>query len=91
MVEHQYLFANVVKDPSNQPALVTCTVNEQHKVVFEIDTGATCNILPFSDYTRATGDKQGIHISSIKPPLQCTITVKQCHWVKCDVICRTRW
>ena len=57
MVEHQYLFANVVKDPSNQPALVTCTVNERHKVVFEIDAGATCNILSFSDYISATGDK----------------------------------
>ena len=62
-------FVNVVKDPSNQLALVTCIVNERHKVVFEIDTGASCNILPFSDYIRATGDRQGIHISSTKATL----------------------
>ena len=40
-----------------------CTVNNRHKVVFEIDTGASCNILPFVDYVKATGDKQGTHIS----------------------------
>ena len=48
-----------------------CTVNERHKVVFEIDTGASCNILPFSDYIRATGDKQGIQIS----PTRTTLTM----------------
>ena len=30
--------------------LVTCTVNRQHQVTFEIDTGASCNVLPFSEY-----------------------------------------
>ena len=39
-------------------ALVTCTVNECHKVIFEIDTEASCNILPFSDYVKAAGDKR---------------------------------
>ena len=45
--DEKALFVNAVKDPNNQSALVTCTVNEQHKVVFEIDTGALCNILLF--------------------------------------------
>ena len=67
--DEEVFFVNVVKDPSNQPALVTCIVNERHKVVFEIDTGASCNILPFSDYIRATEDRQGIHISSTKATL----------------------
>ena len=44
--DKEVLFVNAVKDPNNQSALVTCTVNEKHKVVFEIDTGASCNILP---------------------------------------------
>ena len=39
--------------------LITCLVNKQHEVTFEIDTGASCNVLPFSDYVRATGDKKG--------------------------------
>ena len=32
-------FVNAVKTPVNQPALVICIVNEQHKVVTKIDTG----------------------------------------------------
>ena len=38
---------------------VTCTVNRQHQVTFEIDTGASCNVLPFCEYVKATGDKDG--------------------------------
>ena len=41
-------------------------MNECHKVTFEIDTGASCNILPFADYVKATGDKQGVKISPSK-------------------------
>ena len=55
---------------SPRPSKVS-TVNEHHKVVFEIDTGASCNILPFSDYIRATGDKQGIQIR----PTRTTLTM----------------
>ena len=67
----EVLFVNTIKDSGNQLAVVTCTVNEHHKVVFEIDTGASCNILLFSDYIRATGDKQGIQIS----PTRTTLTM----------------
>jgi len=33
-----------------------CLVNKQHK---ENNAGASCNVLPISDYVRATGDKKG--------------------------------
>ena len=69
--DEEVFFVNTIKDSGNQPAVVTCTVNERHKVVFEIDTGASCNILPFSDYIRATGDKQCIQIS----PTRTTLTM----------------
>ena len=69
--DEEVFFVNAIKDSGNKPAVVTCTVNERHKVVFEIDTGASCNILPFSDYTRATGDKQGIQIR----PTRTTLTM----------------
>ena len=44
-------------------------MNECHKVTFEIDTGASCNILPFVDYVKAMGDKQGVKISPSKARL----------------------
>ena len=69
--DEEVFFVNAIKDSGNQPAVVSCTVNERHKVVFKIDTGASCNILPFSDYIRATGDKQGIQIS----PTRTTLTM----------------
>ena len=37
-------------------------MNKQHQVTFEIDTGASCNVLPFSDYVKATRDKKGRHL-----------------------------
>ena len=46
--------------------LVTCTVNDSHKVTFETDTGASCNVLPLSDYIKATGDTKGTLISPTK-------------------------
>ena len=60
---------HTVKSQVSQPALVTCTVNEHHKVIFEIDTGASCNILPLADHIKATGDKQGTWISPTKTRL----------------------
>ena len=50
---------STVKRSKSDQVLVTCTVNRQHQVTFEIDTGASCNILPFSDYVKATGDRDG--------------------------------
>ena len=67
--DEEVFFINAIKTSASQPALVTCTVNNSHKVVFEIDTGASCNILPFVDYIKATGDKQGTHINPTRTHL----------------------
>ena len=45
---------------ASQPALLTCIVTEQHKVVYEIDKYASCNILLLADYIKAIGDKQNL-------------------------------
>ena len=37
---------------------MTVRLNNSAEVQLQIDTGASCNILPKSDYIRATGDKQ---------------------------------
>ena len=44
--------------PSFTSAYVTVRLNNNAEVQLQIDTGASCNILPKSDYIRATGDKQ---------------------------------
>ena len=67
--EEEVFFIHAVKHIASQPALVTCTVNEHHKVTFEIDTGASCNVLPLADYIKATGDRQGTFISSTQTQL----------------------
>ena len=67
--EEEVFFIHVVKSPASQPALVTCTINERHKVTFEIDTGASCNVLPLADYIKATGDKRGALLNPTKTRL----------------------
>ena len=67
--DKEVFFIHAVTCHNSQPALVTCTVNEFHKVTFKIDTEASCNILPFADYVKATGDKQGVKISPSKARL----------------------
>ena len=62
----ELFFIHAVNSLSDKPALATCTVNERHKVTFEIDTGASCNILPFAEYVKATGDKRGTQMSPSK-------------------------
>ena len=44
--------------PSPTSAYVTACLNNNAQVQLQIDTGASCNILPKSAYIRATGDKQ---------------------------------
>ena len=58
-----------VKKSHNSQALATCTVNQKHDVVFEIDTGASCNVLPFLDYVMATGDTLGRQIQATRARL----------------------
>ena len=31
-------------------------------VAWQVDTGATCNVLPFKEYVRVTGDQNGEHL-----------------------------
>ena len=68
--DEEVFFINAIKTPASQPALVTCVVNGRHEVVFEIDTGTSCNILPFADYVKATGDKQGKQIKPTRTHLK---------------------
>ena len=44
--------------PSSTSAYVTVRLNDNAEVQLQIDTGASCNILPKRDYIRATGEKQ---------------------------------
>ena len=44
--------------PSSKSAYVTVLLNNEAEVQLQIDTGASCNVLPQSDYIRATGDSQ---------------------------------
>jgi len=60
--EEDLFFISSVKMTSSRPVVATCTVNQKHQVVFKLDTGASCNILPLEDYMKATGDKLGQHI-----------------------------
>ena len=53
--EELFCVSSVKKSPNSQ-ALATCTVNQKHDVVFEIDTGVSCNVLTVLDYVMATGD-----------------------------------
>lgn len=54
--------AHAISTVKSDQVLVTCTINKHHQVTFEIDTGASCNVLPFSDYVKSTGDKQGLKL-----------------------------
>ena len=56
--EETFSISTVKKSPST-PTPITFKVNQQHTITFEIDTGASCNILPLSDYVKATGDTKG--------------------------------
>ena len=60
--EETYYVISAVKGSSVTQAMATCGVNNQHDVAFEIDTWASCNILPLSEYVKATGDKNGLDI-----------------------------
>ena len=60
--EEETYAISTVKGSSATQAIATFRVNNQHDVAFEIDTGASCNILPLSEYVKATGDKNGLDI-----------------------------
>jgi len=67
--DEEAFFIHVIRSSASQPAWVTCTVNDSHKVTFEIDMGASCNILSLLDYIKATRDKKCTQISPTKTHL----------------------
>ena len=83
----EVFFIHTVKSTASQPALVMCTVSEHHKVTFEIDTGASCNILPLTDYIKATGDRQGSFISSTQTQLTMQSHTSWKSYAPCGVRC----
>ena len=60
--EEETFAISTVKRSSSTPTLITFKVNQHHNITFEIDTGASCNILPFTEYVKATGDDRGCEI-----------------------------
>lgn len=49
--EVEYFYINsLAKSKSDQQAFVTFKANQKKNVAFQIDTGATCNFLPFDKY-----------------------------------------
>ena len=63
--EKKWLQLNHVEDceifshkPSSKSVYVTVLLNNEAQVQLQIDTGASCNILPQNDYIRATGNNQ---------------------------------
>ena len=63
-------FVNAIKISGNHPAVVTCTVNERHKVVFEIDTEAHAT----SNHFQITSGPLEINKVNILSMLHCPIT-----------------
>lgn len=65
-LEIEYMEIQQINDKSAERALATFCVNRQEDISFQIDTGASCNILPFNDYTRVTGDQDGRKLESTR-------------------------
>ena len=52
-------------------AMTTFSVNGRHDIAFQIDTGASCNVLPFHDYMHVTGDKEERRLGRTNVVLVC--------------------
>ena len=48
---------------------VTMMVNDNANIKFQLDCGATCNLLPLKDYARVMGDTDGLYIEKSKAKL----------------------
>lgn len=48
-----------MQQSSKEKAIITMKVNKRVDVQFQMDTGATCNVLPWKDYVLVTDDKSG--------------------------------
>ena len=64
-VEYLYINSSGKNSPKRQ-AFVTFKVNQTKDVSFQIDTGATCNVMPFSVYKQITRDFEGRQLKSTK-------------------------
>ena len=58
-LEVVYLYIYSLANSKTKEAFVTFKVNKKQDIAFQIDTGATCNVLLFEEYKRATGDLEG--------------------------------
>ena len=67
--EEEVFFISAVKTTLGHSVVATCIVNQKHNVVFELDTGASCNILPLANYVKATDDEPGQYIQKTKTRL----------------------
>ena len=86
--EEEVFFISVVKMTSGHPVVTTCTLNQKHKVVFELDTEASCNILPLAEYVKATVDTSGQHIQETRTYL--TMHNRKANQ-KGHVVCGMQW
>lgn len=60
----KYVHLNQIHTTIPSKAFATFKVLEKPvDIQFQIDTGASCNVIPFTDYIRATGDKSGQKLS----------------------------
>ena len=66
----EYLYVNsLTKNSPKHQAFVTFKVNQTQDVSFQIDTGATCNVMPFGVYKNITRDFEGRQLNSTKSVL----------------------
>ena len=78
-VRHKYLTSliswvavyinSLTKNSPKHQAFVTFKVNQTKDVSFQIDTGATCNVMPFGVYKHITKDFEGRQLKSTKSVL----------------------
>ena len=60
----EYVELNHITPATQNKAFTTFKVlHTKEEIQFQIDTGASCNVLSFQDYVRATGDLHGEELS----------------------------
>ena len=63
--EVECLYINsLAKSKPQQQAFVTFRVNKKKYIAFQIDTGATCNVLPYDEYQQVTKDFGGQNLQT---------------------------
>ena len=62
-IEYLYISSSVKNSPKHQ-AFVTFKVNQNKDVAFQIDTGATCNVMPSKVYEEITRDNEGRNLQA---------------------------